>query len=377
MQMKLTGRQYRELADVLLDAFPSCSQLTQMVRFRLDKNLNALAMGDDLREIVFKLIGIAEAEGWTSRLIAAARESNPGNPRLLAFSQHFGLASTDASDQTLERVIRETNSFLDVNQWRTRLGRIEGQVCRIEIALNGGMDLIYGTGFLLGSDVLITNYHVVEAVIEGTARRAAGYRPWAMFSDVVLRFDYKQLADSTTINPGTKYHLAEDWLIDYSPLSPLDLVPEPKGDEPHIDQLDYALLRVAEKPGLDPIGQNPEPDASPRGWVEVPDRVYHFQSGTPLLILQHPKGAPLKLAFDTDAIIGLNSNRTRLTYRTNTEGGSSGSPCFDVNWELVALHHAGDPEFSSIRPATYNQGIPFSTILDLLKQRGLAGILGK
>jgi V8-like Glu-specific endopeptidase len=38
-----------------------------------------------------------------------------------------------------------------------------------------------GTGFLLGADVVMTNYHVIEAVIKGQLK------PY----DVVLRFDYK------------------------------------------------------------------------------------------------------------------------------------------------------------------------------------------
>jgi hypothetical protein len=62
-----------------------------------------------------------------------------------------------------------------------------------------------------------------------------------------------------------------------------------------------------------------------------------------------------------------------VRYRTNTEGGSSGSPVFDQNWQLVALHHAGDPSWV----AKYNEGIPISLILAQLKARGVDGALGK
>ena len=41
---------------------------------------------------------------------------------------------------------------------------------------------------------------------------------------------------------------------------------------------------------------------------------------------QHPEGTPLKLALDTEAVISLNANNTRVLYSTNTEPGSSGSP---------------------------------------------------
>lgn len=363
--MKLTGQQYQQFAAALLDAFPSQMKLVQMLRFRLDKNLPAISLGTNLQDIVFDLIGAAEAEGWTAKLLAAARESNPGNPELLAFAQQFGLVSSKASRQDIERIIRTTNSFLDVAQWRTQLGEMEGRVCRVEIALRGGSAHTYGTGFLVGPDVLLTTYSLMEAVINGKVKP----------SDVIFRFDYKRLADGTTLNPGVEFRLAaEDWLIDASPYSPADSVTAPTNDVPQPDHLDYALVRVAGEPGNQPIGQNPGQNAPKRGWIEVSAQEYDFQPHTPLLILQHPKAEPLKLAIDMDAIIGVNSNKTRVRYNTNTEGGSSGSPCFTINWELVALHHAGDPDD---RFPMFNQGIPMTAILALLEQHGHRDKLGK
>jgi hypothetical protein len=87
--VKLTGQQYKQLTDALLDAYPTPIKLAQLLRFRLDKNLNSIALGEDLKEIIFKLIGTAEAGGWTLQLINATRESNPANPILLTFSSYF------------------------------------------------------------------------------------------------------------------------------------------------------------------------------------------------------------------------------------------------------------------------------------------------
>ena len=75
----------------------------------------------------------------------------------------------------------------------------------------------------------------------------------------------------------------------------------------------------------------------------------------PIMIVQHPKAEPLALAVDTLGVQSLNANKTRVRYNTNTESGSSGSPCFNINWGLVALHHYGDPLYDQAR---YNQGIP-------------------
>ena len=92
--------------------------------------------------------------------------------------------------------------------------------------------------------------------------------------------------------------------------------------------------------------------------------------------MHHPDAAPLKLSLDTNAIIGVNQNKTRVRYKTNTEGGSSGSPCFNANWQLVALHHSSDPNYEKFHKPGYNQGIPFTTILNLLTQKGNIGELG-
>jgi hypothetical protein len=55
-----------------------------------------------------------------------------------------------------------------------------------------------------------------------------------------------------------------------------------------------------------------------------------------------------------------------MRYVTNTEKGSSRSPVFNENWDLIALHQSGD---RSIVPF-YNQGIPFAAILGRLARRG-------
>ena len=81
----------------------------------------------------------------------------------------------------------------------------------------------------------------------------------------------------------------------------------------------------------------------------------------PLLIAQHPDGSPLKLALDTEGVTSVNANGTRVRYATNTEGGSSGSPCFNIDWKLVALHHLGDPARDRQKPK-FNQGVPIGII---------------
>jgi hypothetical protein len=359
---QLSGPQCSDFSEALLKAYDYFS-LQIMLKFRLDKELDQLAGAPSrpFDQVVFEVINKANKQGWVYRLLLAARESNPGNPTLLAFAQQFGLVPRDTPSRTqLEKIIKKTSSFLDISAWREALGRIEGQVCRVEVPGN-----VYGTGFLLGSDVVLTNYHVVESVIN---KKAAP-------DELVLRFDYKRMSDSTLVNLGKEYRLAkgnDDWLVDYSEYSQIDTKPEPKPGPPEPDKLDYALLRVDGAPGdevlLSAPGQTIE-----RGWIKIPNETYDFQPNTPLFIVQHPEAEPLKLALDNEAVIGLEGEGRRVHYRTNTEPGSSGSPVFDQNWKLVALHHAGDPRWMP----EYNEGIPISLILAQLKARKLDGSLGK
>jgi len=87
---KLTGKQYEQLRDALVDAFPQGS-LAQFVRFKLEVDLNTIASGCSIQETAFKLIEYCEARGLTSHLLASACEYNPHNAKLLAMAQELNL----------------------------------------------------------------------------------------------------------------------------------------------------------------------------------------------------------------------------------------------------------------------------------------------
>jgi V8-like Glu-specific endopeptidase len=60
----------------------------------------------------------------------------------------------------------------------------------------------------------------------------------------------------------------------------------------------------------------------------------------------------------------------RLHYRAPTEGGSSGSPIFNIQWKLIGVHHAGDRAMARLngQPGTYeaNEGIWIQAIRESL-----------
>ena len=367
----LTGSRYNALLEALVASFPMPGTMDVFLQTRLGKILYTYVGGGGIRLMYFELVKHALAECWADELILEALNERPDRGAFHALAQSLGLtalptpAATETPGTALQRIVDTTNSLIDVTLWRQRLSAIEGRVCRVEVPLADGRR-VHGTAFLVGPDLALTNYHVMKPVLDGEAQAA----------DVTLRFDYRVVEDGaseTVVSKGTVVCLTDDWNVDASPYSAADEVADPPAPPP-ADELDYALLRLAGAPGDAPIGEA-SMGAVPRGWIAMSDPPSDLSDGQPVLILQHPEGAPLKLAIDTDGVLGVNVNRTRVRYATNTMKGSSGAPVFDADWNLVALHHAGDPNFDVLHQPTYNQGIPIPAIRALLAARGLADVL--
>jgi hypothetical protein len=296
------------------------------------------------------------------RLIAAAIEARPRNSALFRLARERGAAAAP-TDDSLERLIRDTNSFLNFPDWLERAARIQVCVCRIEIAAQtaGGRGKVFGTGVLVGDDRVMTNYHVMQCVAATEDNDSTYQGPRASIGDVICRFDYKELADGTRTE-GSRFTLDPNWRVALSPNNPF-------GREPTLEELDFAVIRLARAAGALTVGEKPSSDI--RGYLKLSDVPvgYRFALHSPLFIVQHPEGQPIQLALETNAIESVNSSRTRVRYATNTERGSSGSPCFDQNWNLVALHHSGDPNFE--HQPQYNEGIPMDSIVATLRRMNI------
>ena len=360
----LSGQQYQRFWEALKEAFPTVNDLTMMLTFRLGKNLGQIASPNATYEyMIYQVIQRAEGDEETLELINAARDSKPKSPKLVAFGQEFGLTSVTPE---LERMVTDGLPFINPVAWRAHLGEVEGRVCRIDIPASGTEGV--GTGFLVGPDLVLTCHHVVKDVIDGT------YAP----ADVIVRFDYRRSADGKMVNFGTEFHLAANWVVDSAPPSSVEKFVDPGTQLPAEGELDYALLRVAGDPGRTPIRPDkaevsfPPPPA--RGWEAMPSQPAGLKVDSPLFIMQHPSGWPLKLAVDPlRSVLSVNANRTRVRYRTNTLKGSSGSPCFDYDFNLVALHHSGNTGAQ----AKWNEGIPIDAVSGLIANNGFGNLLNQ
>jgi V8-like Glu-specific endopeptidase len=224
----------------------------------------------------------------------------------------------------LQGLFARAPDLLDVGFLKRAIERA-ASVCRLEV--NG---TARGTGFLVGRDLLLTNYHVLDypagVVLKESARAA------------VLRFGCYTDRDGRETEGQT-----------------FVLAPEPIEKESPTSGLDYLLLRVAREISQ---AQNIRPvPISEQALKRQPSR----KDG--LHILQHPEGQSMKIALCSNGVSHLDPVRGIIQYVTQTRGGASGAPCFNDEWQLVGLHHAERAKsFGSIR-----EGIWFRAIYDEIK----------
>ncbi|TWU09726.1 trypsin-like serine peptidase [Allorhodopirellula heiligendammensis] len=225
------------------------------------------------------------------------------------------------------------NPFLNLGDLRKWCEHAESRVCRVR---SDGDD--YGTGFLVGPDLVLTCFHVVKDFISTHERKYLS-----------VCFD-----PTIDIETATAINIDSDWDIPFSKVSETDLrdnfgVPEP-------DELDFALLKLTEGPG------------ETRGFFQLRDNVRLPRVGEPILIAGHPGPyAPLqelKFSMAAPGFEKVNKNQTRLIYKTSTLEGSSGSPVFDRQFRLIGLHHNRGEQDG--RFYANNRGIPIKTIAKYL-----------
>lgn len=297
-------------------------------------------------DLVMDALNWTERQGRLLELLWSARKRNPGNPELKAVikmlgpdvppyrERAFGVdqwkrLQGDVGEESLEKVLLANVKFQDVRVWLSRLGALFGTVCRVEPQPIAQTKVGYGSGFLVADDVIMTNAHVV---------RDFENKPLA---DVRIRFDYAVDAQGVVLDEGRTAKLAAKW----------DILRGPAGI------LDFALVRLDQPVAKDVV------DGKVRG--TIPLSTPPVGTDDPLLILQHPDAAPLKLSLGT---IGGNLPGGQLSHNANTLGGSSGSPCLTTNLDAFAIHRATQGQ---------NIAVGFDAIRTFLHQPENAAILAE
>lgn len=167
-----------------------------------------------------------------------------------------------------------------------------------------------GTGFLLkGSSlhkslgdkfVLITNAHVSSDDQECAVRPAKAVVTFEALNRAVEFKGLKQIWTSSSEN-------LDATILEFA-----------KADEPKLKKLirnleDYVLAAAV------PKVKNPPTE-----------RIY---------VIGHPNGGGLQFSLADNLL--LDYQEPKIHYHTPTAGGSSGSPVFNIDWELIGVHHSG------------------------------------
>lgn len=221
-------------------------------------------------------------------------------------------------------------------------------VARVKVPriINGVLHQGYGTGtgWLIAPTLLLTNHHVIEV-------RDRRNEPPATESD----FEQQALKAVSWFG-----YIAQGQ--EYEEYTCIELI--------HANvELDYALLRLPthsllNKPLMD------------WGCLSIAAPDVEIPRGSRLNIVQHPQGRPQCVAIRNNFYVDNVPKSTlpnRIRYLTDTEPGSSGSPVFNDQWQVVALHHASVkiPQSQQYRGEViryHNQGIDIHAILKHLPE---------
>lgn len=236
-----------------------------------------------------------------------------------------------------------------------------------------------GSGFLIGPDLLITNFHVFKPRIIDE------------FSEIKLEdtdgcqvyFEYMDALLSTTAHTRPIYEITavetSSNLLDYTivRLTGRPLASFPFGDPSHHTHLQ--LNKSGKHQGF--VGLNAFDEAEKGGRAHI---------------IQYPGGDSLVFAMNRNQVRLVTNSR--IYYTTDTKSGSSGSPVFNSRWRLIGLHRDStqvDRTNISLQtqlreadlPPTEvskqgqmiryqsNEAVPIRAIVEDLNRKGLNGLI--
>jgi hypothetical protein len=204
-----------------------------------------------------------------------------------------------------------------------RLRELVPAVCRLEVVCAAG--IASGTGFRIGPDLVLTNWHVLYP---------EGHQPTAITATFGYEDDGKGVGLSGTAIgcdvTSVKANKDDDW----------------------------GVVRVSQ----------PMPAAVPLLSLQ--------QSASPSLlttafIIQHPGGQRKRVAYARNQVTFFDERVVQ--YLSDTQTGSSGSPVFNEEGRLIALHHAGGrpQEVAGQAPLTKNEGIRIDRVAQGIAAAGI------
>ena len=290
-----------------------------------------------------------------SRRFKEASQEREGKLDMLSFATIFDVEDKERVEargalinpndgQALERILGKSD-LVGINYLEIGLAAAHA-VCRIQARDELGRVLGFGTGSMVSPNLLLTNHHVLESV--ALARRSLADFNFEDDPNFIPR-------ESKTfpLDPARFFYTNAD--MDFTLVA---VRPQATDGTPLSD---FGYLRLLPESGKALLGEY-------------------------VSIIQHPEGSTKQVALRENKVVGIKDQF--IHYVTDTQPGSSGSPVFNDQWDMVALHHAGVKKLDDQgRPLTVdnqlwepsmgadkiawvaNEGVRVSSILASLKRR--------
>lgn len=232
----------------------------------------------------------------------------------------------------LEKIIGPTTDFVPI--YYVEMARLSAQAVARVI---DGKRRPLGTGVMVSPRLFMTNNHVIA-----DAQSAAS---------TSIQFNYQLDIDDVPaavtefrLDPATFFWTSDE------------------------NELDVSLIAVGPRTAG-------EGNLADFGWSALSSAQDKHAEGDHVTIIEHPDADYKQIALRENRVIGRGKKGVTLYYAADTLHGSSGSPVFNDQFGLVALHHAGgghnDTELEDGQPVPddCNEGIRISAIVDALRVR--------
>lgn len=271
------------------------------------------------------------------------------------------LAMTEG-DQTAFESLAEANdgivtladrapALVDAARDQARLGERLGQLCRV--AVDG---VHRGTGVLVRPTLVATAFHVIAPIADA----ADGLKRLTLvFGDSSVATGPEQVG---TLHPDWLVHRSELTAAEATATAAFNLY-DVAGVAADPGHWDLALIRLARPPATAITGASLAA-AMPRGARFSIQLLHHPAEGGMGLAARSRKSTGFGTGFLVDRTAAAPAPPLRLLHDCQTFPGSSGAPCFDSDWNVVALHQAG-----MARGATMvGRAVPVERWLPMLEQ---------